>query len=340
MPRIDADAHVIENERTWEYMEGSDARYKPITVVPRDDPNGRSYWLIDGTLIPRGGNEGNEMPRESREMADIQARLRHMDELEVDVQVLFPSLFLRPLAKSPEAEVALCRSYNRWLADIWRQSGNRLRWAAVLPLMSMEESIAEAKFARDNGGCALYTRGIFEERVLTDSYYDPIYATASDLDMPVCVHAATPSWHWNEIFEREIGFAKFKLPAVSTFHSIIADGLMERFPRLRYGFIEVSAQWVPYALHDLAKRFQKRGKPLSKDIMREQRLYVACQVDDDIPYVLKYAGEDNLVIGSDYGHADTATELEALSQLRLSGEVSATAINKILDDNARALYGL
>jgi predicted TIM-barrel fold metal-dependent hydrolase len=74
--------------------------------------------------------------------------------------------------------------------------------------------------------------------------------------------------------------------------------------------------------------------------MREQRLYVACQVDDDIPYVLKYAGEDNLVIGSDYGHADTATELEALARLRLTGEVSATAINKILDDNARALYGL
>jgi hypothetical protein len=86
MPRIDADAHVIENERTWEYMEGSDAQYKPITVVPRDDrDSSRSYWLIDGTLIPRGGNEGEEMSRESREMADIQARLRHMDELEVDI---------------------------------------------------------------------------------------------------------------------------------------------------------------------------------------------------------------------------------------------------------------
>jgi predicted TIM-barrel fold metal-dependent hydrolase len=341
MPRIDSDAHVIENERTWEYMEGSDAQYKPITVVPRDENGtGRSYWLIDGNLIPRGGNEGEEMSRESREMADIQARLRHMDELEVDVQVLFPSLFLRPLVKRPEAEVAICRSYNRWMADIWSKSNDRLRWASILPLMSMEESIAEARFARDHGGCAFYTRGIFEERLLTDSYFDPIYEVASDLDMPMCVHAATPSWHWNETFEDEIGFAKFKLPAVSTFHSIIATGLMQRFPKLRYGFIEVSAQWVPYALHDLARRFEKRGKSLSPDVMREQRLYVACQVDDDIPYVLKYAGEDNLVIGSDYGHADTATELEALAQLRLSGEVSATAINKILDDNARALYGL
>ena len=55
---------------------------------------------------------------------------------------------------------------------------------------------------------------------------------------------------------------------------------------------------------------------------------------------MQYAGEDNLVIGSDYGHADTATELEALAKLSVSGEVSSLAINKILDDNARALYGL
>ncbi|MBI2991762.1 MAG: amidohydrolase family protein, partial [Deltaproteobacteria bacterium] len=57
-------------------------------------------------------------------------------------------------------------------------------------------------------------------------------------------------------------------------------------------------------------------------------------------YVLNYAGEDNLVIGSDYGHADTASELEALRNLKRQGEVSPGVINKILDDNPRALYGL
>ena len=341
MPRIDSDAHVHETERTWEFMEGSDVEYKPFTVVAEDGSRpGSRYWVVDGRLIPRGGNVAATISAELREGADIKARLQHMDELEVDVQVIFPSLFLRPLTRRPEVEVALCRSYNRWLADIWRQGGDRLRWAAVLPLMDIDASLGEARFARDNGGCALFTRGVYENRVLTDSYFDPLYETASDLNMPVCIHAATPSFEWQQTFEREIGFAKFKLPAVSTFHTIIADGLPSRFPRLRFGFIEVSSQWVPYALHDLAKRFQRRGQQLSKDVMRESRIYVACQVDDDIPYVLQYAGEDNIVIGSDYGHADTATELEALSKLQLTGELSATAINKILDDNARALYGL
>ncbi|HEY1268709.1 MAG TPA: amidohydrolase family protein, partial [Candidatus Binatia bacterium] len=64
------------------------------------------------------------------------------------------------------------------------------------------------------------------------------------------------------------------------------------------------------------------------------------QTDDDLSYVLKYAGPDNLVIGSDYGHADTASELDALRNLKQSGEVAAGVIDKILDDNPRSLYGL
>jgi predicted TIM-barrel fold metal-dependent hydrolase len=74
--------------------------------------------------------------------------------------------------------------------------------------------------------------------------------------------------------------------------------------------------------------------------MQEYRLYVACQTDDDLPYVLKYTGEDHLVIGSDYGHQDHTSELDALRNLKELDEVDGRVIDKILDDNARALYGL
>jgi hypothetical protein len=71
-------------------------------------------------------------------------------------------------------------------------------------------------------------------------------------------------------------------------------------PKLRIGFIEVRAEWIPYLLVDLAKRLEKkRGKPMVADLMSEQRLYVACQTDDDLSFVLKYSGENNLLIGSD-----------------------------------------
>ncbi len=74
--------------------------------------------------------------------------------------------------------------------------------------------------------------------------------------------------------------------------------------------------------------------------MRDNRLYVACQTDDDLAYVLKYAGEDNLVIGTDYGHSDTSSEIEALRKLRQNSDVPSSVIDKILYDNPRAFYGL
>ena len=120
------------------------------------------------------------------------------------------------------------------------------------------------------------------------------------------------------------------------------SGLPAKFPGLRWGVIETSASWVPYLCHDLAARFARMydKKFDGRTMLRDNRVYVACQTDDDLPYVLKYAGEDHLVIGSDYGHADTSSELEALRHLKEGGELPARVIDKILDDNARALYGL
>jgi predicted TIM-barrel fold metal-dependent hydrolase len=61
---------------------------------------------------------------------------------------------------------------------------------------------------------------------------------------------------------------------------------------------------------------------------------------NDLPYVLKYSGEDNIVIGSDYGHNDTSSEIEALRLLKKKGEIEPRIIDKILYDNAKALYGI
>ena len=339
MPTIDSDAHVIETERTWEFMDESDAKFRPVTVTSSSDP-GKQFWVIDGKVFGRGGNVGKEFPEASREMKDVEVRLRHMDELGVDVQVLYPSIFLRPLTSHPKVERALAKSYNRWMVDVCRKGEKRLHWAAIVPLLNMDYALAEARWAKDNGACALFTRPIPEDRVLTDAYFYPLYEEASQLNLPVCVHAGTGSFDWVNVFENEIGFGKNKLPVVSSFHSIVSDGLMERFPKLKFGFIEVSAQWIPYAIHDIVKRFKRRERTLSPNFMQEMRLFVACQTDDDLSYILKYAGEDSILIGSDYGHADTATEIDALRSLQQNGEFSSRVIEKILDDNPSALYNL
>jgi predicted TIM-barrel fold metal-dependent hydrolase len=306
-----------------------------------DDGSVKQYWVLEGRAHGQQ-NVGLNTSKESREMADVGARLKHMDDLEIDVQVLYPSLFLRPLTHRTETEIALCQSYNRWMADIWSQGKGRLRWAAVLPFKDMDATLKELAYAHDHGACAVFARGIEEDMTLDNPYFYPLYAAVSERNIPIGIHAGNNSFFWNDMFFDEGGYSRAKLPVISAFHVFLMSDIATRFPKLRIGFIEAASQWIPGAVHDMARRMERRLKhPVDRSaVMREHNLFVACQTDDDLPYVLKYAGEDNLVVGTDYGHNDTATEIEALRYLRTQGEVSPTALSKILGDNAEVLYGL
>src|ERR671918_840417 len=342
MAVIDSDAHVLETDRTWDYMLESERPLKPrIVATPEDESSGGESWFIDGIYLGKARNVGHDTSKESREMDDIQARLKHMDGLGVDVQVLYPTIFLRPYTKRPELELAVTRSYNRWLMDIWQRAPERLRWTAVLPLLTMDKALEEARFAKANGACGIFMRGLEGDKRLSDAYFFPLYEEAGRLDLPVCVHSATGSFAVHDFFLNECGFSKFKLAVVGSFHALIFHEIPDKFPKTKFAFIEVSSQWVPYAIHDFARRFERSGKKVDKkDVLRKNRIYVTCQTDDDLPYVLKYSGEDHLVIGTDYGQNDTSSEILALRRLKENGAVPPHVVNKILDDNARALYSL
>ncbi|NIO07426.1 MAG: hypothetical protein GTO40_05265, partial [Deltaproteobacteria bacterium] len=127
MATIDADSHMIETDATWKYMEGPDAKYKPFSVISESDPS-RKFWIIEGKARNRGGNVGRDALKECRELTDVPARLRHMDELGTDIQVIYPSIWTSVIFSQSDCELAICRSYNRFMADVWRQGEGRLRW--------------------------------------------------------------------------------------------------------------------------------------------------------------------------------------------------------------------
>jgi predicted TIM-barrel fold metal-dependent hydrolase len=346
MATIDADAHVLETPHTWTYLVGGDRRFAP-RVVPvaageTNDGNTQSeMWAIDDRLIPKQKNVGSDTPEAAREMRELDVRLRHMDDLEIDVQVLYPSFFLRPYTDRPALEDALCRSYNDWLADIWSRSGGRLRWVAAPPLLSMHKVRGEMERAKKRGACGIFMRGLECDKRPTDPYFEPLYQTAAELDLAICFHSGNGSLTVQDMYRDEFhGFSRVKLLVIGAFHSIIMEELPARYPGVRFGFVETGSMWLPYVLNDIELRYRRRGKRFPKDILRQNNMYVAAQVTDDIPYVVKCAGEDNLVIGTDYGHSDTSTQIEALRMLRASGELAATVVDKILDANPRRLYGL
>jgi predicted TIM-barrel fold metal-dependent hydrolase len=342
MQTIDADAHVIESEQTWSYLAEDERHFAPLLLdkVEGSDPGAPPrYWYSGDFVQPKNNADLVSMDAESREMGNVKARLVHMDELNIDVQVLYPTIFLAPCAHDAAQEFAQYRAYNRWLADIWKISGDRLRWAACAPLYSMHKVRDELKFTKDHGACAVFVRPFECDRYVGESYFAPLFEAAEELDLAIAFHSGNASYHLNN-FHGGHNFGRFKLAVVAQFHWLLEYEVPKKYPNLRWTFIEASASWIPYVLGDVESRLRRRGKKLSDDPLAENNIWVTVEVTDDIPYIIDRVGDDNLIIGTDYGHTDTSAQIEALRMLKDNDAIAPESIDKILGANPAKLYGL
>ena len=350
MPTVDADTHVIETDITWSYMQGEDEQLRPRALAMPDtdeDTKRRSeFWFFDSNMeTKRAFPPGNTTltPADTAEMRDLPARLRHMDELGTDIHVLYPTVLLGMAQLSrAQTQVAMCRAYNRWLGGIWKEGNGRFRWVVVVPTQDVNASLEELEYGKANGACGVMAHGVMGDRTCVDPYFFPIYEKAGDLDLAVCFHSGMRNYQFDGLFHsRATTIWKAKFPVIGAFHAVVMGGLPDRFPKVRWGFLEAAASWVPYMLTDIGARVNRtKGRGLIPDLMKRNRLYVACQTEEDIPYILSFAGDDHIVIGTDYSHADTSSELEAMQVLNQREDISPDAKRKILDDNGRALYGI
>jgi predicted TIM-barrel fold metal-dependent hydrolase len=363
MPIIDADTHVDETEETWAYMEQGEQQFRPTTGYPKDQDPSRPpirYWLIDGKRQIRfiRSDQQTKTTVETRELIDVDARLRDMDRMGVDIQVMYPTLFLVESTDRPEVGLALRRSYNRWMADRCARSGGRLRWVMLPPTMTMDKALEELRFAKDHGACGVLKKGDREAGFwANDPYFFPLYEEAQRLDIPICFHTGSGVPDFTPA--REFTFSRLyriMLPVVHAFHSLILHGVPVQFSRLRFGFIEATASWVPFVLYDLRRNLENNRRhpdsplrgatqnyEMPEDVLTKNRMYVSCQVDEDLGYIMEYTGEDNLLMGSDYTHNDAAQEVHfrrLLQERADMGDIPQSAVKKITDHNPRAFYGL
>ena len=204
---IDADTHISEGAAMWALMDQAMQPRRPILMQVPDDTwygNRDAFWLIDGEIYPKPAGKGSfalVTPSEqkvqagrkdstpaTREMTDIKGRLADMVKLNTAMQIVYPTLFLVYNTKDKELEVALCRAYNRFLAQACAQSGGLMKWVVVLPLQSMNAAIDEIRFAKENGAVGVFFRGIEGEYTLDSPYLFPVYEEAQKHNLSICVH--------------------------------------------------------------------------------------------------------------------------------------------------------
>lgn len=364
---IDSDGHILEPRDLWEQY--GDPKYRD--ELPRiERRNGQEVFVIDpehvletgfglsfvgamgsreegGALTDRGdydeiGREGGWNPH---------ARIRDMDREGIDAAFLYPSLglFLSPV-RDPKLAAAGCRAYNRWLADYCGEYPERLFGIAMLPFQSIDVAIEELRFAREELGF----RGAFVRpnpqhgRLLHDPAYDPFWAVAQDLDVAIGIHEGAAGGQPALAVDRFDSFAvkhlvSHTMEMMAAAASVIMCGVCERFPDLRFGFMEASGGWMAGWLDRMDRHYTDKGmndtpiKHMPSEIFRRQCFIAFEPVENCLKDVAEYIGPSNILWATDYPHPDGFWN--AARMIRKMG-LPEPVLSQVLKDGAKRLYGL
>ena len=376
MKVIDADAHMHEPPYLWErYVE---PKYRDrVPKVAFMDGN-RMVYEPDGKIIKEG--ELQQGPAESanrameekygeafREWWSPQIRLKDMDRLGWDVQVILPTgnngnFAYRVALKDLELGAAMCRAYNNWAHDYCNVDPKRLKFVAVLPGSDVGEMVKEARRAVEQLGAVSVRNPMLPEgKWLHDPENDPLWELASELDFPISVHGEYREQRFQPFRKLEgnrrdplqlalrgldhaLGFPCDNMNSLGHF---IFTGILERFPKLRLGILESNVGWLPFWLGRMNQHSHGRnsvmGKPEHLSLLPSEyfkrQCYIACDSDEEtLPYVVDYLKGDNIVWNTDYPHADAPEPAKALPDLDAQ-LIPDEARRKILWDNSIKLFG-
>ncbi len=371
MTVLDADGHIFEPEAMFENIEEEYYHRRPVLVeLPSDAvPNqANTLWIIDGNAIPKITGRGStffplpksvsllskKIPHEDQTLEDVSARLRGMDQFDIDKQVLYPTMFLISGVEDVRLEAALYRAYNTFVGKAAVESGGRLKWTAMVPWRDPEAAVAELRRASDLGASGVFTMGVIFDRQLSDPLFYPVYEAAGDLDLPICVHLGWGCPSVTSVFAENQFFCSATIPVIWGFTFAMTSGLLGRFPKLRMGFIETGAEWIPYAVNQVRRQYEpptvlrdpsrsRRGIERNYyrdpyDWFKEGRAFVTFEPEEDVDYLLKHIGEDSLMFSTDYPHGDPSSDETFVGKLRKRDDISDRTKSKLLGENANRFY--
>jgi predicted TIM-barrel fold metal-dependent hydrolase len=248
---------------------------------------------------------------------------QHLNDMVLDGiagEVLYPSqgLFYFKVA-DPLLMSAIFRAYNGWLAAFCRTDPARLKGIAMINLDDVAEAIRELERAARLGlSGAMITEYPLEDRRYDRSEYEPFWAAAAALGLPLSLHTATRRQGKirgagdKTLRDASSRATKAFYPALSLC-DMIFSGVFERHPRLTLAIVEFELAWAPHLLASMDYTYRERhGEAIYrfKNGMRPsdffRRNVVLSFQEDAIGIRLRdVIGVDSLMWGSDYPHSES-----------------------------------
>ena len=379
---ISSDSHVFEPPDLWTTRIEAKFRDRAPHVV-----RGEEYdmWYLD----PYTHTSMGQATQAGRRFTDpatitIQASLddvpvgtyepaQHVKDLEldgVDAEVVFPTVGL-VLYRLKDGELlsAIFRAYNSWLADFCSYKPDQLKGIAMINVDDVEDAVNELTRSRKMGlsGAMISTApnpDPTDHHGYEDHKYEPLWAAAQDLNMPLHLHVGTVRYDRDMTWDRsppsglkdyaaavdkmtwichEVQRETWVRRAVT---AMMFTGVFERYPKFQVGIVEHELSWIPHFLYMMDAVYKERqmfvthrfkNDMLPSDFFH-RNVFAGFQEDDAGIRLRDIIGVDNLLWGNDYPHSESTFPKSREILDRIFAGVPQDEREKIVAGNAARIY--
>ena len=331
---ISSDNHVFEPADLW--TSRAESKYKDrLPRIERLEDG--DWWYCDGhRIVDTGPGSQTGVRFEDPEKLKLETwiedvrpggyipeeHVKDMDIDGIDVSIVYPTVGLQ-LYIVPDTGLlnSVFRTYNDWVAEFCSTVPKRLKGIAMLNLDDVQEGVKEMERCAKMGFAgALISVYPSEERSYDKPEYEPLWAAAQDLGMPLSLHIGTNRLSAGQQFTNADAMSPAFISNVDhwvrmSLANIIFSGVFERYPKLQVGSVEMELSWVPHFLDRIDYTYTQRvqefkggwrfkGDALPSDFFHNN-VFLGFQEDALGIRDRHIIGVDSLMWGADYPHRES-----------------------------------
>lgn len=339
----DADSHVMETP-DWLFPH-ADARTRERMhdlfaglVEPGEEAQIGEYLALQKDPDYRAQDESEIMLRKNWRATGAtlkEDRPRALDLLGFKTQFIFntfSSIALQQAEHGDDVDFAygLADSHNRAMLEFCSVDSQRLLSTLYVPLMDFDRARETAEQAiRDGAKGLLIACACPKHHSPSHIALDPLWALMEEAGIPALFHVGSGGEFFDKTyFEnglpmekdfhsgaenfRSIDYMAIPGPVTMTLATMILDGVLDRFPRLKFGVIELGASWVPSWMRYMdsaAEAFRRHEVRLQKLSLKpsefvQRQIRVTPYPTEDTGWIMREAGDTVPMFSSDYPHVE------------------------------------
>jgi predicted TIM-barrel fold metal-dependent hydrolase len=341
-----ADDHIYEPPDLWQQagLSPENLALAPYTRVEDDRQvyycEGREVWRTPMTMAQAITPPGS---------LDLRMRLKDLDGQGVWASLAFPSYALWTTNMTHrEAATACVRAYNDWVAAEVNTVSPRMVGAALLPLLDIADTVAEAKRAAEKGFKALIAPTTLPEGMdYNQPMWEPLWALAEEAGLRLCFHIGTGPQ--SKIMARGpggavINYCETAFPAQRTICHLVASGALDRHPKLIVMVAEGGCSWIPALVDRMEEGYRQHAMFVRPKLARDikeivySQVYASFQHDKSALPIMQATGFENVMWGCDYPHLEgTFPNTQRVLHEIFDGAPLAVR-RKVTIDNFRKLF--